>query len=1022
MKSLAVTVLLFILNFSAFSQGTLRGKISDESGETLIGVTVVFKENRSSGVVTDFDGNFSLKFTDSQPHTIVISYISYAEIEETFTLKNNETVIQNFIMKSSSKAIGEVQITAKAVKAKDYYIESIKRNSAITLDYISSETMKKTGDANVTSAIARVAGVSTNAGFITVRGVGDRYIKTSLNGAVIPTLDPFTNNIKLDIFPATLIDNILITKTASADLPGDWSGAYISVETKDYPDQLALNIETSFGYNNQSVFKNVLTSERSKTDWLGYDSDLREFDHSMYVRPNTSPTIYQEMAALGLSGYFNSLGINGDNWGEGTERGETYFKLGLIQLGLLAPALIDDHDAFIAAKNLYESGSYRSDAFKVLNANIPKNGKSFSNSWNTFKREGPINFSQSFSIGNQIKLFGRDLGFIAGYRYGTAVQYDPSSTALRLRPDEVYGGYATASSLTQETSRETNGWSALFNLSYKLSPNHSVGLLFMPNMNGVNNVRSSVDENDPGNFVWTKSQFYEQRKQLVYQFKSEHYFPKLKIKLEPQASYTRGKSIAPDFRNLQYFEDPLNNSYQVGGAIGDGVHRYYRYLTDNVLDARISGEVPISKMPGFTRKIKIGASYLLNDKRFDQYDYSLNFGRFSPTLQNDDLDSFFGPDNYDITTLISNGIETSTIFQYYSESESKANHTLGNSEVKAAFALADYVISSRLRIAGGVRVEDAHIFTDVVEFDSLGYAKNDPRRAYSTAYPIANPGELNELSILPSVNLVFKVKESEATPMNLRLNFSQTVARPSIRELSDVALFDYEFRTFVFGNSDLKVVNINNYDLRLENYFKNGDDISFSAFRKDFKNHIELINGGGISWQNVDNSYLYGIELEGKKKITTKLDFRANITLVKSQTKYVRTRLEIDGGVKNYIPLDEVTRTMYGQSPYVINAILNFTADSIGFNATVSYNVQGARLVIVSEIPQLPDIYELPRNTIDVKVSKKLGKHFIVAFTIKDLLNTPVRRSFKTEEDEFSKDYDKFRYGSSYGLSLSYRL
>lgn len=92
--------------------------------------------------------------------------------------------------------------------------------------------MKRTGDNNITAAVARVSGVSTNGGFITVRGIGDRYVKTTINGSRIPTLDPFTNNIKLDLFPASLVDNVIITKTASPDLPGDWAGAYLSVETK----------------------------------------------------------------------------------------------------------------------------------------------------------------------------------------------------------------------------------------------------------------------------------------------------------------------------------------------------------------------------------------------------------------------------------------------------------------------------------------------------------------------------------------------------------------------------------------------------------------------------------------------------------------------------------------------------------------------------------------------------------------------------------------------------------------------
>ena len=181
----------------SFGQGTIRGKITDDRGETLIGVTVVLKSNKAIGISTDFDGNFSLKIPESTPQILVISYLSYKTIEETVQLSTDQVLVKNFVMISSAQALGEVQIVAKAVRSKDYYVEQIKKNSATTIDYISSETMKKTGDNNVTAAVTRVSGVSTNGAFITVRGLGDRYVKTSINGSRIPTLDPFTNNIKL---------------------------------------------------------------------------------------------------------------------------------------------------------------------------------------------------------------------------------------------------------------------------------------------------------------------------------------------------------------------------------------------------------------------------------------------------------------------------------------------------------------------------------------------------------------------------------------------------------------------------------------------------------------------------------------------------------------------------------------------------------------------------------------------------------------------------------------------------------
>ena len=111
--------------------------------------------------------------------------------------------------------------------------------------------------------------------------------------------------------------------------------------------------------------------------------------------------------------------------------------------------------------------------------------------------------------------------------------------------------------------------------------------------------------------------------------------------------------------------------------------------------------------------------------------------------------------------------------------------------------------------------------------------------------------------------------------------------------------------------------------MRVENYFRNGDNISVSGFYKKFKNNIELVNAAGYTWQNVDNSYCAGIELEGKKILTGNFDFRANVAFIKSHTEFVRTRMEISNGVKTYIPVDTVERTMFGQAPYVFNGILN---------------------------------------------------------------------------------------------------
>jgi hypothetical protein len=1007
-KTLLSTILSLVLFSYSYGQATIKGKVTDKkSGETLIGVTISLESKPGVGVTTDLDGNYTLILPDAGVQTLVISYISYETKKEIVHPVMGETIVQDFVLQSVSQDLGTIEIQAKATRAKEYFMENIKKNSSTSIDFISSETMKKTGDVNVTAAVSRVSGVSMNNGFITVRGIGDRYVKTTINGSRIPTLDPFTNNIRLDLFPASLIDNVILTKTASPDLPGDWAGAYISLETKDYPDKLSVSMETSVGYNAQTTFKDVITSERSSTDWLGFDNGFREYNHNDFspaVEAN-SITPFQELSALGLGDYYKSMGITST-----TPWNDTYFNLGLVKLGLLDKELLTNTQAVNIAKQKYMDGNYKMKAYEILNSGAVKSGQSFKNNWDTKTRVAPLNVSQSFSIGNQTKLFGRTLGVVAGFRYGNGIQYDPKSITQRVTYSSGTGDI-NKDSLTQQISKETNTWSALLNLAYKLNINNSVAFLFMPNFTGVNNVRNVLDDRDNTEMYITKSQYYEQRKQLIYQFKSEHFIPGPKIKLELNASYTNGKSSAPDFKNLVYIKN-ANNTYQIGGSIGDGIHRYFRYLTDNFFDSRISAEVPLNNSTDdFLRKLKFGAAYQNNSKKSDQYDYSVRTPTSLPLINND-IQSFFDLNNFAIKTD-ANG--SKYMDMYYLLENDAANHTFGNSSILSGFAMVDYSVVDFLRISGGMRVEKTNIYTDVVKFDEMHLKPDDLRRLQGDV--MVNPGQLNKISYLPSANVIFKLRKDVKPPINLRLNFSQTVARPSIRELSNVAVYDYEFRAPVIGNSNLKIVEIKNYDLRLESYFKSGDNISASVFYKDFKNHIELVNYNAITWQNVNKSNVAGIEFEGRKSIIKKcLEFRANVTFVRSQTTFIRYRSQ---GTE-LIPVDTVTRPMFGQAPYIANAMLMYTSDSLGLSLTLSYNIQGPRLAVSSIIENVPDVYELPRNLFDFKVTKKLGKHFSASLTVRDLLNAPIRRAYKF--DNWDTNYDEYRYGTNYVLGISYQF
>ena len=1014
--------LCYILAVSySFAQGTVRGKVVDPSGEVVIGAKVMLTDTSGFIGKTDMDGNYTLKVPDAKPHAFRITLLGYDTLKTTISVANNQVLVEDFILKEREK-IQETKsttVTRKVTKANDYYMERVKVSSPVSIDYISSETMKKTGDANVTNAVARVSGVSTNGGMITVRGIGDRYIRTNFNGSRIPTLDPLTNNIKLDIFPTTLIDNIIISKTQAPDLPGDWAGAYISVETKDYPDKLMVNVESQFGYNVQSTFKDFITSDRSSTDWLGFDNGFRGFNEGVsFAKPNLSPSNYQSMVALGLGDFYANLGVTG--WQDASNENQTYMALGLVELGLLNPSQVNDPTAVLAALTTFNS-TLRPQAWAQINPNGTSFNNGFSNSWNTTIRRAPINFTQNFSIGNQTTFLGKPLGYIFGFRYGNSVRFDPNGISQRIGPEQLgYGVLFTDDALV---SREINSWSMLLNLAYKINDNNKFSILLMPNFSGTNDVGSFQTQplGEPLEEIsFRKNIFYENRQQKIYQYASQHYLPKSKIKIEANVSYTDGASNVPDFKLTEYIGFSQNyeiTGYQFSPNAGDGIRRYFRYLDENLFDSRLSFELPLaSDSLKLIRKLKFGGAYQNSDRNSKMEEYFLMAGNASPsTLQNEDLNLFLDTNQM----LMQDGV----LGYYYDPRNWDWNHTIGTNAITAAYGLLDFEFNKTIRFNGGLRAEHVALFSDVYKYHVLGYERNDGRRVSVPGYPIINPGILDEWSFLPSGSMIFKFQSEKKTTTNLRMNYSKSVARPNIREMNDAAVYDNEFRTLIYGNSNLKLTNITNYDLRYESYFANKDNFSVSAFYKTFLNHIEMgFGSSGITWDNNENSYVAGLEFEVGKNIGKHLEFRSNVTVVKSQSQFVRKDFIIlNNNQIEYFPVDTVVRTMFGQAPYIVNGILSYNSDTLGLTATISYNVQGPRLVIAGILKGFANVYEMPRHTLDFKVSKNLGKHYAMSLTVRDILNAPVRRAYQLSDGSYI-DFDNFRYGTTFQFGFSYKI
>ena len=287
------------------------------------------------------------------------------------------------------------------------------------------------------------------------------------------------------------------------------------------------------------------------------------------------------------------------------------------------------------------------------------------------------------------------------------------------------------------------------------------------------------------------------------------------------------------------------------------------------------------------------------------------------------------------------------------------------------------------------------------------------------------PGEIDENDILPSVSLIYQLSDD----MNLRLAGTQTLARPTFREIAPFSSKQFVNGEELFGNPNLKRTLIENYDLRWEWFLRPGEIIAASIFYKRLKNPIEVAFAEGstasnkiITFTNVDEAEIIGAEFElrlGFDYITSLLNnfsFGFNLSLVNSTidipSNELNNRLEIDSS-------SATTRQLQGQSPYMINVDLSFNNPDWGTVAGLYFNTFGERLSTVSA-NLTPDVFEQPANLLNFTASQRIFQVFYFNFSVKNLLNAEFNEVYRYKGKDYT--YQSFRIGRKISVGLTYRI
>ena len=279
MRTFSFVAAFFLFSLSLFAQsssGIVSGVVTDETGDPMVGATVMIPA-LSVGAITGLEGDFRLDDVPYGTYTLEVSYLSYKTVSQRVVVDDASSAVRLQLFPDSKVLEDVVEVRSERIVDSTAAVLHLKRKTLSLVDGISSEQISRSGDSNLGQASQRISGVTVEDGkYLYVRGLGDRYTKTLLNGASVPGLDPDRNAMQLDIFLSSLLDNVVVYKSFSPDLPGDFVGGLMSIETRSGRPTLGVKVGVSYSYIPRVNLSNdFLSYTGSETDWLGFDDGFR---------------------------------------------------------------------------------------------------------------------------------------------------------------------------------------------------------------------------------------------------------------------------------------------------------------------------------------------------------------------------------------------------------------------------------------------------------------------------------------------------------------------------------------------------------------------------------------------------------------------------------------------------------------------------------------------------------------------------------------------------------------------------
>lgn len=956
----------------AAANGRIAGKILNASTGMSVPSATVTVAGTGLSATTALDGSYVLDAVPAGTQDVSVTRDGYQTANVTgVVVAAGETARLDAPLNPVAEQVVTMEafsVAAAVVQQSGLGLLLARQKAVAVSDAIASDEISRLAVGNAAEALGKTPGTSVVDGkYVVIRGLGDRYTNTQMNGTSVPSADPDRRAVQMDQFPSDVIDSITTLKSFTPDQPGAFSGGSVNIKTKSFPEEFFLTVSAKTAFTTTVTGEPILTVPGGGKDWQGRDDGTRGLSSAVPnpMPPSLTTTTAQLAARTGNFGPAEQL----DAISKGFHNATFFPRSRKARPDAGFGVAVGDS---LSLENGQTYGY-------VASLSYERSTQHYAGGITGRYAQGSVN-PASPSFVDISRVFTTD---VSAYNFAAAYRQSPN----------VPGG-KPAFGVTQ--SSQNVDWGSYLQLSWRPRYNHEFVATFFHNQSAEDRVQRGVGEavrsDSGGEFRENYDLLYTERGVTSFQLSGKSNLESWNdATLEWRAALSRSTQDQPDYRNFEFKWSFTLQEFDPSGITNS---RYFRELQEESRDLAVDFTRPFALAGGRSFTLKSGVALTDGDRTNRERAFSIEGAN---TRTRAAIEAY--PNPVGLTARTPNSVSFGTVMR---EIPANLNYD-GEQTFTAGYVMGDYQWSSAWRAIGGLRYERSELSTRPLPVPGVTVRR----------------GEIRQSDALPALALVWTPRERQ----NIRASYGRTLARPTFRELADVVNYEAFTDEFIGGNPDLELTMIDNLDLRWERFPRGGEVLAASLFYKRLENPIEQVFADGrIFPNNVETGTVYGVEVEARRK----LDFLAarledvtlgfNASLIASEVKISPGELKL---IRAVFPRAKDTRALFGQSPYLVNLDVTWAVPSWGSTFTGIYGVSGERLDLVTT-GALPDVFEQPAPAVDFVWSQRLSRRFKLKVTAKNLLD-PAREK-TLEHGGVVYRYQSLHSGRTFSAGVTYEF